>query len=420
MNLEDIDQIQSNGSTALHAACYFNHLEIVRRLLEAGASRAIKNKYGCIPYEETTNPQIRALFQRIPGNNRFIGASGKIEWIIVTPYVKETARAERHSLMFYANHSLEELVQRATKFYLSTQLSSVDKIDQVKYFFQQAIEKGDAEYIVKAYTAETGFYSRLNRDLAGGAETGKHERQFIVGIITCHPAFDKYTYIGKAYRGLRMTQEDLDEYSVGSCLMTKSFLSTTKDHRIAESFARNTQVRINREGDVLKFPTFCTYIIKNKRTALAIENISEYEDEKEVLIMPYAVFTIKAVDRTFHPIDHDAKSIVQNPAPTRRNAEPTDLNVQPAGGLAEPAGLKVQPAGRLAEPVDHLSEPTVRLAKPAGRNIGLASRNIQPAATRSTAVAGSVSRPDERNNDLNVNNQRGTMYVAITLEECEP
>ncbi|CAF1102713.1 unnamed protein product [Rotaria sp. Silwood1] len=162
MNLEDIDQIQSNGSTALHAACYFNHLEIVRRLLEAGASRAIKNK--------------------IPGNNRFIGASGKIEWIIVTPYVKETARAERHSLMFYANHSLEELVQRATKFYLSTQLSSVDKIDQVKYFFQQAIEKGDAEYIVKAYTAETGFYSRLNRDLAGGAETGKHERQFIVDM----------------------------------------------------------------------------------------------------------------------------------------------------------------------------------------------------------------------------------------------
>jgi hypothetical protein len=40
----------------------------------------------------------------------------------------------------------------------------------------------------------------------------------------------------------------------------------------------------------------CIYHIKHQRTALHIENASQYANEGEVLIMPYTVFKIKNVE----------------------------------------------------------------------------------------------------------------------------
>jgi hypothetical protein len=189
-------------------------------------------------------------------------------------------------------------LENVKRYYLSTELKNTNKSEQMMYFFDQAIGKGDPEYIIRAYTAETGFYSNLNRDLAREATAGERERRIIVGIIMYNPKFDKYTYIGEAYRGMRVTDEDLNQYKVGCTIMTKSFLSTTRDKKMAESFAECTTSRTNDKGDIiLKFPAFCTYIIKNKRTALAVDKVSEYQDEKEVLIMPYVLFTVKSVQQ---------------------------------------------------------------------------------------------------------------------------
>jgi ankyrin repeat protein len=295
ITLHKIDRLQSNGSTALHAACFFNHDKIVEMLLRAGASRGIKNKHGFIPYEEASNEPIQSIFKRMPGDNRFLGDSEKFEWRIVTPYAKETAAGERHALAFYKDKSLVQLVSRIKELYLSKDSKNIDKLDQVMYFFQQAIDKGNPEYIIKAYTAETGFYSRLNRDLAGRATSGRYERNCIVGIMAYHPAFERHTYFGMSYRGMKMTVEDLALYTAGSLIMTKSFLSTTKDKKTIESFMQGTTVRASESGYTLKFLAFCTYISKNRRTALAIENMSEYQNEKEVLIMPYVVFSVKTV-----------------------------------------------------------------------------------------------------------------------------
>jgi hypothetical protein len=41
----------------------------------------------------------------------------------------------------------------------------------------------------------------------------------------------------------------------------------------------------------------CIYHIKHRRTALHIENSSQYANEGEVLIMPYTVFQVKRVDQ---------------------------------------------------------------------------------------------------------------------------
>jgi hypothetical protein len=39
----------------------------------------------------------------------------------------------------------------------------------------------------------------------------------------------------------------------------------------------------------------CIYHVKHKRTALHIENSSQYVNEGEILIMPYSVFQIKSI-----------------------------------------------------------------------------------------------------------------------------
>ncbi len=65
MSLEEINKIESNGSTALHAACYYGHYDIVKLVLDAGASRSIRNrKYNLTPFDEA-NEQIKKLFYRV-------------------------------------------------------------------------------------------------------------------------------------------------------------------------------------------------------------------------------------------------------------------------------------------------------------------------------------------------------------------
>jgi ankyrin repeat protein len=62
---DEIDGVEPNGSTALHAAAYHGHAKIVRLLLDRGADRAIQNKFECLPFDEAPSDEIRQLFLRI-------------------------------------------------------------------------------------------------------------------------------------------------------------------------------------------------------------------------------------------------------------------------------------------------------------------------------------------------------------------
>ncbi|CAF1474059.1 unnamed protein product [Adineta steineri] len=66
MTKREIDLIEeSNRSTALHAASYHGHSEVVKRLLELGASTHTHNGYGYTAEQEAGNQATKDVFAKI-------------------------------------------------------------------------------------------------------------------------------------------------------------------------------------------------------------------------------------------------------------------------------------------------------------------------------------------------------------------
>ncbi|CAF1119092.1 unnamed protein product [Didymodactylos carnosus] len=61
---DEINRLEPNGSTALHAASYNGHDDIVRLLLDKGASTTLKNRYGYTAEQEAKTDTIKELFQQ--------------------------------------------------------------------------------------------------------------------------------------------------------------------------------------------------------------------------------------------------------------------------------------------------------------------------------------------------------------------
>ena len=305
LTLKEIDQIEPNGSTALHAAAYYGNEKIVQSLLLKGAQRTIKNRYGNTPYDEAKTDDIKRLFKqpektRAERINRFTSEEGpSYEWIFVKADPSSYASFNRKSLMkCETDEEFERLCRGIQQHYVNEggPLTDVDGIDEIRQYVDRAIKKNDPTQIVRAYTAETDFYRRLNEDLAQMPThwSGiKHERS-IASIMLFHPVFQSYSFIGETHRGMSMSSNDLEEYVVDSVFMNKTFLSTSKERTKAECFFNNKKPdKSSKNHRVL-----CIYQIKHNSTALAIEDISKYPSEKEVLILPYACFKVKSIRET--------------------------------------------------------------------------------------------------------------------------
>lgn len=64
MSVREVNKIEtSNNSTALHAASFFGHADVVKRLLELGASVHTRNGHGLTPLEEAQTQEIKDLFK---------------------------------------------------------------------------------------------------------------------------------------------------------------------------------------------------------------------------------------------------------------------------------------------------------------------------------------------------------------------
>jgi hypothetical protein len=299
LTLEEINQIEPNGSTALHAAAYYGNSKVVQLLLTYGAQRMIKNRYGSTPYDEAKTEEIKKLFQRGDDDrgdsgNRFASEKGaSFEWIFVKSDPSSYASFNRKSLLKCRNdEEFNRLCRGIRQYYINEDgpLADAKNIEEVRSFIDRAIRENDPKLVVRAYTAETGFYKRINKDLAQMPthwSGSKHERN-MASIILFHPVLQEFSFAGETYRGMTMSAQDLKEYAVDSVFMNKTFLSTSKEPKRAEKFAEYGQTPTD-------IGVICKYSIKHSGTALEIETMSEFPLEKEVLILPYAAFKVKSI-----------------------------------------------------------------------------------------------------------------------------
>ncbi|CAF4246062.1 unnamed protein product, partial [Adineta steineri] len=111
-------------------------------------------------------------------------------------------------------------------------------------------------------------------------------RAYYTGIIARHPKLETLSYTGVVFRGMMITNDDLKQYKIGTRILTKTFSSTSKQLNMALTFL-DYNIDANDRLSVI-----CRYEIRNQRTALNIEDISLFKEEREVLILPYSAFKI--------------------------------------------------------------------------------------------------------------------------------
>jgi hypothetical protein len=295
-SLEKLDRMEPNGSTALHAACFYKHIDIIKLLLERGFSRRVTNKYNNTPFDESDTETIRELFLRSQTSNRFGGDVShereKLTWVqidgneqnISHKCVSDTYDGNR---LEYGTFQGEKILQQLG--------DKMPKIDVIRRLFHRAMEEKDCTRLIQAYTAETDFYNRVNdylisrhadiRTSESGIDTNPMS-QFTDTIHFNHQLHEQHPYIGKCYRSFKISSDnDLNIYKVGTKLINRTFISTTKDRQLAESYVRN------RASDK-KYAVIFTFEIRYNTTALDIENLSEYSYEKEILIMNNSLFKV--------------------------------------------------------------------------------------------------------------------------------
>ncbi|CAF1033515.1 unnamed protein product [Didymodactylos carnosus] len=343
-NISILNTIQaSTGSTCLHVACYYGHKELVQVLLDYGALTSIRNlRYNLTPYEEASADHIKQLFI----NKRIFYSETDydyIQWSITGHDLIEKRREflqTIHLYRTYNNHHpiISKLLAEVIHYYLNEYLKNIpptgnsegriteEQIKVIEDYFRKAIDEKDyLRYFIKACTLTDYFHRILNKHLA------LHILQYfdqtkdfcsnyrlvncpvhIVTLLKFHLDICKYQHKGVCYRGMRITENDLNPYQLNQHILNRSFLSSSIDHNVAKMFAgegEQSQMRHTSDQRPLQFSCLCQYNIVQNSTAINVQELSVRPDEKEIFILPFAVFKVVNLKRHYINDSHAAISI---------------------------------------------------------------------------------------------------------------
>ena len=150
--------------------------------------------------------------------------------------------------MLYGNGRQLSIDGAAAQFITADELQDSAGMEQIGHFLRMVVEKNDPTYMVHAHTAETDFYKIVNRAPAeqmhqGGRMRISNSPPWFVGLprsLFHEQTVRQYSWAGTTYRGMQMSTDDLNQYTVGKCIITKAFLSTSRARNVAEQFLRRT------------------------------------------------------------------------------------------------------------------------------------------------------------------------------------
>ena len=326
--------LDDQGNTALHLATLYGHLDIIRLLLRYHASRTVVNKDGKKPQEMNSDRSITQQYttavRPLPktDDNHFVATIPEVEMIEWNDSYQNAYRIafenHQHMKRWITKVPLKKLLQAIDQDYLDTlTFPSNDNLLTLKEQLKNAIDKNDLTYLIKMYTSPTSFYKFLNADMAKlgsdfrfvttrldypDNEPPKNLGQYIfASLIINHKTFQQYQcaeVMDTSYRGMNVTIQDLEAYKKDSIIITRSFLSTSRDRSLVQLFLQFD--KINRP------PVVCIYQITNLRSSLFIGSLSMIPGEDEILIAPFTVFRIESITDNVikhEQIEHKIKEI---------------------------------------------------------------------------------------------------------------
>ncbi|CAF1255426.1 unnamed protein product [Adineta ricciae] len=138
---------------------------------------------------------------------------------------------------------------------------------------------------------ETPIYGALQNDC-----------EIFTALLYMHlPTLKDRAYQGIAYRGARMTYDDLQAYrwtlvQHRRVLETRTIQSMSKNKHKALEFA--TQMHTSKPYSILliyHFPQICRTAIDLTKISETKTALSEYEDEEEVTLLPFTLFQISDI-----------------------------------------------------------------------------------------------------------------------------
>ena len=340
--LADINKADwTTGDTPLHLATSYGHVDIVRLLLEHGATRNILNYEKKIPVDYATNHEMKKLFKRATNNhsNRFVANDSHHENFDAIEWLKSSLDATQFYIEFESGMSYSgqwDINQTIDSLYNAPELSHSSDFKVVWNFFEQARIKTDAKYFIRALTVESNFSQILNQNLAQRClkrnDNDQENEQIETLMQNTMTMFNQgfamaqalmtaklqndntqitdwvhrymgsihslifqpiFPFTGSTYRGMLIKKEQLLYYAENRYyLCNKTLTSTSKNYKIAK---RSLEKLSPSPGQIA---VICTYSIDSYTSikAIDIHTISEYPDEEEVLLFPGIPFEICKVD----------------------------------------------------------------------------------------------------------------------------
>ncbi|CAF1526640.1 unnamed protein product [Adineta ricciae] len=322
LTYDQVNQIEPNGSTALHAASANNHPHIVRLLLSSCCSRITVNNCGVTAYEEAATDEIKTLFHRTTPD-RFVEENMTNSFTLLTSsdvdngtennipdnWVRgHTSADSAHEAKFIIamantrnplyNSIKADAEKKSTKsiHQLASQAVSSQPKDSsaVNKLLKNFTSRKGIRHLLTMYTLETPIYRKL-----------QNEPDSLSILVYFHLSeLRGRAFQGQLYRGAKMTQDDIKAYqwaikNKDYVLETRTFQSTSIEESVAQSFAQIKCDDIDQQHPKLSviltlvFPEKCPTAINLTKISDTLPLLSEFEDEKEVLILPFTLFSVK-------------------------------------------------------------------------------------------------------------------------------
>jgi hypothetical protein len=289
----EVNRIESNGSTALHAASYYGHANIVRLLLEHDADTTIRNKYDKTAKEEASTAEIRTLFEQTDDDDDDIPQSEDFQVYRNADGINKSALATRilkarlgtyqaHKYSISAASNIEHLEKKYRK--MCEEDGDTEALETGIELLKTFRETGNFDHMLRLYTLPTFFYQIVQDD-----ET------FHIEMYTHLLRYDKHRVKGYVYCGGWLPPSDLTFFqwaidNPNSLVETQTTRSASLVRDVALNFFKKDPLGV-------PFALFrFNFTQKSCFTAIQLSSFSNNALE-EVLILKGTFFSVTGIEK---------------------------------------------------------------------------------------------------------------------------